>query len=114
MPATTWSQPNRECVGVAPMRSRDNIPDPDPTITSLNPSTAVAGSGTTQVTVTGTQFRADSKVEANQAAIPTTFVSATSLTAQFPVPATAGPVTFTVRTDTEESNPSTFTVTASE
>lgn len=27
MPATTWSQPNRECVGVAPMWSEDNVPD---------------------------------------------------------------------------------------
>lgn len=27
MPATTWSQPNRECVGVAPMWSQDNVPD---------------------------------------------------------------------------------------
>jgi hypothetical protein len=28
MPATTWSQPNRECVGVAPMWSEDNVPPP--------------------------------------------------------------------------------------
>jgi hypothetical protein len=24
---TTWSQPNRECVGVAPMWTGDNVPD---------------------------------------------------------------------------------------
>jgi hypothetical protein len=35
MPAVTWSQPNRECVGVAPMWSDNNVP---------NATTATAGS----------------------------------------------------------------------
>jgi hypothetical protein len=91
-------------------------PVPDPTITTLAPSTAVAGSGPVTVTVTGTNFLADSVVEADQAALVTTFVSATSLTASYD-PATAGTVRFTVRNGGaggEESNGSDFVVTVAE
>ena len=91
-------------------------PVPDPTIVSLAPSTAVEGSGSTVITVTGTNFQADSVVEADQAALPTTFVSATSLTATYVV-GTEGTVRFTVRnggSGGEESNGSDFTVTTAE
>jgi hypothetical protein len=27
VPAVTWSQPNRECLGLAPMWTGDNVPD---------------------------------------------------------------------------------------
>ena len=89
---------------------------PDPTIVSLSPSTAVAGSGSTVITVTGTNFLAGSVVEADQAALPTTFVSATSLTAPYVV-GTEGTVRFTVRnggSGGEESNGSDFIVTTAE
>jgi len=89
---------------------------PDPSITSLAPNTAVAGSGPVTVTVTGTDFVAGSVIEINQSAVPTTFVSATNLTTSYD-PLTVGDKTFTVRnggSGGEESNPSSFTVTASE
>lgn len=88
---------------------------PDPTISSLSPNTAVAGSGPVTVTVTGTNFvSGSSAIEINQVAVPTTFVSATSLTTSYD-PLVAGDKTFTVRNGGpggEESNSSTFTVTA--
>ena len=50
-------------------------------------------------------------MEADQTALPTTFVSATELTTTF-TPAAAGMVTFTVRNaNNEESNDVPFTVT---
>jgi hypothetical protein len=87
---------------------------PDPSITSLAPNTAVAGSGPVTVTVTVTNFLSGSVVEVDQVAKATTFVSATSLTASYD-PLVAGPHSFTVRNGGaggEESNPSIFTVTA--
>jgi hypothetical protein len=89
---------------------------PDPSITSLAPNTAVAGSGPVTVTVTGTLFQSDSVVEVDQVAKATTFVSATSLTASYD-PLVAGDHLFTVRnggSGGEESNPSTFTVTVAQ
>ncbi len=52
-----------------------------PTITSLAPASAVAGSGATQLTVTGNGFTSGSVVQVNGSNRATTFVSATSLTA---------------------------------
>ncbi len=63
------------------------VPNPVPAITSLAPATAVAGAAALTLTVNGTNFISGSVVNFNGAALATTFVSATQLTA--PVPATA-------------------------
>jgi hypothetical protein len=82
-------------------------PAPDPTISTLAPATGTVGTQVT-VTVTGTNFETGSTVEANQTALPTTFVSATSLTAPY-TPTAAGTVQFTVRNPSgKESNDSPF------
>lgn len=82
----------------------------DPSITTLAPSTVLASAGPTTITVTGTNFEAGSVVEVNQAAQPTTFVSATSLTISYD-PTVAGTVMFTVRNpNEEESNSVAFVV----
>jgi hypothetical protein len=89
---------------------------PDPSITSLAPNTGVAGAGPFSVGVTGARFIPTSVVEADQAAVPTTYVSATQLTAELD-PQTAGSLSITVRnggSGGEESNAVTFTVTAAE
>jgi len=85
---------------------------PDPSITSIAPTGAVAGSGPVTITVTGTNFVSGSVVEVDQSARPTTFVSATSLTATYD-PLVAGAKVVTVRNpNEEESNNTPFTVTA--
>jgi hypothetical protein len=82
----------------------------DPFIASLNPTSGSAAAGPILVTVTGTNFEAGSVIEINQVAVPTTFVSATTLTTSYD-PTVAGPVVFTVRNpNEEESNSVTFTV----
>jgi pseudomonalisin len=50
-------------------------------LTSLVPSSAVAGTGILQLTVNGTGFTTGSIVQWNGSALPTTFVSSTQLTA---------------------------------
>lgn len=85
--------------------------DPDPTISTLAPATGVVGTPVS-VTVTGTNFVSGSVVEVNGAAAPTTFVSATQLTASY-TPATAGTKQVTVRNPSGmESGNKVFTVTA--
>lgn len=86
-------------------------PVPDPAITSLSPNTASAAAGAVTITVTGTDFVSGSTIEIDQAAVPTTFVSATSLTTSYD-PATEGTKQFTVRNPSnQESNSVPFTVT---
>ncbi len=83
---------------------------PDPSITTLTPSTVSAAAGPTTITVAGTNFEAGSVVEINQAAQATTYVSPTSLTISYDPP-TAGTVQFTVRNpNDEESNSVPFVV----
>ena len=85
---------------------------PDPHIDSLAPNSGSAAAGPIAVTVTGTNFEAGSVVEVDQAALATTFVSATSLTTSYD-PATVGTKLFTVRNpNEEESNSVPFTVAA--
>jgi IPT/TIG domain-containing protein len=86
---------------------------PDPSITTLTPATAVAGSGPFTVTVTGTNFIQGSQIEIDQVGVPTAYVSATSLTTSYS-PSAPGTHQFTVRNGGaggEESNARTFTVT---
>ena len=93
------------------------------TITSLNPSTAKAGSAALTVTVNGTGFTVNSKAVWNVVSqtttdvtttqLTTTFVSASQLTATIPASliATAGTPTMAVSTDGVTSNQLTFTIT---
>ncbi len=57
------------------------INNPVPTLTAINPTAALAGSGAFPLTVNGTNFNTTSIVQWNGAARTTTFVSATQLTA---------------------------------
>jgi inosine-uridine nucleoside N-ribohydrolase len=52
-----------------------------PTLTSISPSSAVAGSGSVTLTATGTNFASGSVVQVNGASRSTTFVSGTQLMA---------------------------------
>jgi uncharacterized protein (TIGR03437 family) len=61
-----------------------NPPANTPGLTSLSPSTAVAGAGAFTMTVNGSGFVSGSVVQWNGAALTTTFVSATQLTAAVP------------------------------
>jgi trimeric autotransporter adhesin len=60
------------------------------TLTSASGASNVSGAGTTLLTATGTGFNKQSVIWSNGIAYPTTFVSATSLTATAPKKATAG------------------------
>ena len=57
------------------------INSPTPTITSLSPSSAIAGGPAFTLTVTGTNFVSGSTVESRGSARTTTYLSATQLTA---------------------------------
>ena len=85
----------------------------DPKITSVTPDTAAIG-GVATVTVTGTNFREDSVVEADQVGVSTVYVSATELTATLDDPGAAGTDSLSVRNPSSqmESNSVDFTWTA--
>jgi hypothetical protein len=55
-----------------------------PTLTAISPSSVLAGSGATTITVTGTNFISGSTVDVNGTAVSTTFISSTELTAIIP------------------------------
>lgn len=83
----------------------------DPGISSLSPAAGVVGVQVT-VRVLGSNFEAGSVIEVDQVAVPTTYVSASELTATV-TPAAAGTKRITVRNpNDEESNGVDFTVTA--
>jgi hypothetical protein len=77
-------------------------PNPVPTISSLSPSTAAAGGPAFTLTVAGTQFVSTSQILWNGSALPTTYVSGTSLTATVPAAdlTTAGSAAVTVQNPT--------------
>jgi hypothetical protein len=64
-------------------------PNPVPTIASLAPATAVAGSAAFTLTVNGTGFYSGSVMRFNGTDLTTTFVSATQLTAAVPAASVA-------------------------
>ncbi len=72
--------------------------NPAPTLTKLNPTSATAGDSDTTITLTGTNFASGFTADFNGAALATTFVSATELTAVIPTAdlTTAGPHSITV------------------
>jgi hypothetical protein len=59
--------------------------NPVPTLTSLSQTTAIAGSSSFTLTLTGTNFESDTVVDWNGVALITTFVSPTQVTAVVPV-----------------------------
>jgi len=64
------------------------LPDlPGYALTELSPTSATTGSGSFQLTATGDGFTSQSVIDFNGTALPTTFVSATSLTATAPASA---------------------------
>lgn len=99
------SNPNRD-------HASSLSPATNPTLTTIAPTTAVSGaSGTVALTaVTGVGFTRQSVVYANGVAIPTVFVSSTTLTATMPKKATAGTWPITVVTGgAVTTTPQTFT-----
>ena len=90
-------------------------PPPAPVLSSLSPATLPLGSGAFTLTATGQNFTATSVVRVNGASRPTTFLSATQLTAQIPASdlGSAGAISVTVVTPAPgggTSNPQTLTV----
>lgn len=67
-----------------------------PTITSLNPSSAIAGSAAFVLNVTGTQFDPSATVQFNGSALSTTYVSSTQLQALIPASDLASPGTSSI------------------
>jgi VCBS repeat-containing protein len=85
-----------------------------PTITSLSPASATEGGAPFTLTVNGTGFTASSVVQWNGAALATTWVSATQLTATVPAADLAEDGTASVTVLTPPGGPSnakTFTIT---
>ena len=78
---------------------------PVATITSLAPGSITAGNAAFTLTANGTNFVPGSVVNFNNAALATTFVSATQLTATVPASAIAGPVTGSVTANVTVNNP---------
>jgi|GEM_PF-1302478 len=70
--------------------------NPVPSITSINPTTAVAGGAAFTLTVNGANFVSGAVVRWNGSDRATTFVSATQLTASIPASDIANPVTASV------------------
>ncbi len=91
-------------------------PPPAPTLTSISPASMTSGGPAFTLTATGTGFVGSSVVQVNGNARPTTFVSATQLSAAIPASdiATAGALSVTVFTPAPgggTSTPATLTVT---
>lgn len=90
---------------------------PVPAITSISPASVAQGSPTLQITITGTNFVTGSVVFFDQTAIPTTYISSTSLTAQVPAYLLASGHNASVAVQNQTpivtmSSPATFAVTA--
>lgn len=83
-----------------------------PTVVSLAPAAAVAGSGAFILTVNGTDFLSSSAVNFNGATLTTTFVSATQLTAAVPATALATAGAFDVAVTNPAPGGGTSAVTA--
>lgn len=84
-----------------------------PTVGGINPTTAVISTPIT-LTVNGTGFVSGDTVLTGGTVRPTTFVSATQLTATWTTPATAQTVQVSVRSTAGDSNARPFTVTAAQ
>jgi uncharacterized protein (TIGR03437 family) len=84
-----------------------------PTIAAVNPNSVASGGPAFTLTVTGTGFNANSKVQWNGTALATTLASGTQLTAAVPANliAGAGTVSITVAGDSGVSNAVSLTIT---
>ena len=99
------------------LTGQDPISATGPTLTSISPTTAVAGGNAFTLTCTGTGFiTGRSQVVFGADPVPTTFVSATSLTAQIDAAkiAVAGDALVTVITGSLVTASKPFTITAAE
>lgn len=101
--------------GTATSTGNFTVNNPAPTLTSINPTSVVAGSSSFTLTATGSNFVSSSVINFNGSALTTTYVSASSLTATVPAAAiaTAGSYPVTVTTPTPGGGTSatvTFTV----
>jgi hypothetical protein len=78
------------------------INNPQPALTSISPNSATAGGAALTITATGSNFMQNSTIDWNGTALTTTYVSATSLTAQISASdlASSGIATITVVTPT--------------
>jgi hypothetical protein len=86
-------------------------PADPPTLTSITPNTAAAADPAVTVTCTGTNYTSGSVIRVAGVAVPTSYISATSLTTPFD-PTVAGTHTFTVKNpDGQETGSLAFTVT---
>ena len=90
------------------------INPPTPGLTTLSPASAIASGSAFTLTVTGTGFVGSSQVEWNGAALATTYVSATQMTASVPgsLTASAGSASVLVSTGSLSSPALNFTITA--
>ncbi len=80
-------------------KSTGTTPPPTPatvTVTSISPTTAAAGSGPLTLTVNGTGFLSTTTVQVGAVAEPTTYVSATQVTAVIPASQIASGAQLTV------------------
>jgi uncharacterized repeat protein (TIGR01451 family) len=77
------------CGGSGSSKSPQPTPaaNPTPTISSITPNSLVAGSSAQTITVAGTGFISSSGINLNGAALATTYVSSTSVTAAVPAAA---------------------------
>ncbi|MGD0128585.1 MAG: IPT/TIG domain-containing protein [Terriglobia bacterium] len=91
-----------------------NIVPPAPVISSLNPSSALAGGNGFTLTVNGSNFDSSASVQWNGTGLSTSFVSAGQLTATVTADliASAGAATVTVADNGQTSNGATFTIIA--
>lgn len=89
---------------------------PLPTLASIAPTLGIVGSGATAVTLTGTNFATTDTVLLNGNAVPSTFVSSTSLTAALPsslfAAAGTGSIAVADSASRTATAPATFTVVA--
>jgi len=100
--------------GTSPGNAFTINPASVPTITTLSPSSATAGSAAFTLTVSGTNFASGAVVNWATTALATTYVSATQLTAAVPASliASAGTAAITVAEPAGTSAAATFTINA--
>ena len=72
------------CAGGTPSTSGQNTTNTAPTVTSISPASVSAGAAATTLTVTGTGFISTTAIQLGGTLEPTTYVSATQVTAAIP------------------------------
>ena len=100
-------------IGFVSIKGVTEAPPDPPTVTTLTPSTAVAGTASVPVVVTGTGFAPDTVIVWDGADLPTTVDSETSASATADLTAAgAGVIQVAVRAGGVLSAPQSFTVTS--